>query len=344
MKKATARAKPIDIEVLDAPAHPDQQLVTAAGDKLREFLGGLTRFFETAAQIERGAKERLDRAKQLKLPTDAAADEKIQLFIRESKDEITAAEEHWTITAVVHNLHRQLTSARGRSTGKDSKGVPIGMLDQAAAIAQNLHNTYTEAEKRRARAEEDRITREREDAARQEQARVAAQLEEQALAAEKKSPELSERETTFVDGILRLGLRATAAAERAGFKNPAAAGERLMNTPKISQALDAKKAATVLREQATATREMPVDVERHVERPNISRAAGGYDRTTWSGEVFDEDLIVAAVLDPRIRATLGIPADIVTINRVKINEYGSSMQELINKWPGVRAVKKTTTV
>jgi hypothetical protein len=340
---AKRQARPVDIEVVDAPASPDQQLVTTDGDKLREFLGGLSTFFKRAGELERAAKERLDRARQLTAPTDAASDEKLQVFIRETKTEITTAEEHWTITAVVHNLHRRLTSARGRTTGKDSKGIPIGMLDQAGAIAQTLHNRYVEDAKRKAREEEDRLRREAEERARQDRERELARLEEEAVKAEAASADLSERETSFTK-LVAAGGNSSDAARTVGYKDPDAQAARLLKAPKIVAAIESLRQAANLRKQAAATAAMPVEVEKVEVRPDITRAAGSYDLTTWSGEVFDEDALVAAVLDPRTRATLGIPSDIVTIKATKINEYAGSMQELINKWPGVRAVKKTTTV
>lgn len=343
-QSATRKDKPIDVEVLDAPTNTDQQLVTTDGDKLREFLGGLTRFFTTAMQLERQAKERLDRARQLTPPADAESDVKIQTFIRESKAEIKVAEDHWTIAAVLHHLHRTVTAARGRTTGKDTKGVPTGMLDQAADIAQQLHNRYVEDENRKARLEEDRLRREAEDRARQDRERELARLEEQAVVAEGKSPELSERETSFVDLVFRLGLGNTDAARRAGFKNPEQAGERLMGTPKILAALDAKKRAAVIREQATATKEMPISIEAPSVRPNIIRTAGGFDRSTYSADIYDADAFISALLDPRTRTTLGIPADVATFLQPKMNEYATAMKELINKWPGVRLHKKTSTV
>lgn len=340
---AKKQARPVDIEVVDAPASPDQQLVSTDGDKLREFLGGLSRFFARAGEIERSAKERLDVARQFKAPTDAASDEKIQVALRETKAEIAVAEEHWTITAVVFNLHRRLTSARGRTTGKDSKGVPIGMLDQAVAILQNHHNRYTEDAKRKAREEEDRLNREAEERARADRERELARLEEEAVKAETQRQDLSERETTFAK-LVAGGGNSSDAARTAGYKDPDAQAARLLKTPKIVEAIAQLRTAANLRKQATATRAMPVEVEKVEVRPDITKAAGSYDLTTWSAEVFDEDALVAAMLDPRTRATLGIPSDIVTVKPTKLNEYAGSLQELINKWPGVRAVKKTTTV
>lgn len=340
-KKQGARLP--DIEVVEAS--DDQQLVRSESDKLRTFFGGLTAFFKTATAIEKTAKEQLDRARQLKPPTDSASDEKIQLFIRESKDQIGVAETHWNGPASsLHALHRLITAARGRVTGKDSKGNPTGMLDQAAGIAQRLHNRYVEDEQRRVREEQDRLNREAEERARVERERELARLEEDALKHEAAMPDLSERERLFVDYYTGPYQNASRAAQQAGFQNPDAQAARLLKTSKIVRAIEAKRKANTLRDQVAATRKMPLQVETERVQPNISRAAGVHDRTTHGAEVFDEQALLVAALDPMTRTRLGIPADIVTINRSKVNEYGGSLKELIDKWPGVRHTKKTTTV
>lgn len=344
-KRQAQASRPVDIEVVDAPASTDQSLITTSGDKLRTFLGGMSTFFKRAGEIERAAKERLERVRLLKPPApgDAAADEKLQIEIRTCRSEIKVAEEHWLITTAIHDLHRLMTSARGRTTGKDSKGNAIGMLDQAQAIAQRLHNDYVDAENRRVRAEEDRIRREREETARQEQERQAAQLEADAVKAEESSPELSERERQFVDRV-HAGATPQRAAEAVGFRDALKTAARLTSSPKIQAALKAKEDAERLRNQATATREMPVEIEAPQVTRNVTRVAGGFDRSSYSAVVDDPDAFIAAVLDPRTRTTLGIPTDVVTFDQTKMNDYAKSMKTLIEKWPGVRLKKSTTTV
>jgi hypothetical protein len=189
--------------------------------------------------------------------------------------------------------------------------------------------------------ENERRRQEAERNARIEREREQAELEQKAIEAEEASPTLSEREEAFVNSQIALGLGPTDAARRAGFKNPEQAAERLMKLAKIREALDAKKRAAAIREQAAAKKEQPVDVQFEEERPNITRATpGGFDRTSHSGEVLDERLFVEAVIGGRH----GIPADVLMVNQAKLNEYARSMQELINRWPGVRHKKTTTTV
>jgi len=87
-----------------------------------------------------------------------------------------------------------------------------------------------------------------------------------------------------------------------------------------------------------------VQVETPQVTRHVSRAAGGFDRSTYSAVVDDPDAFIAALLDPRTRTTLGIPADVATFDQSKMNDYAKSMKELIEKWPGVRLKKNTTTV
>lgn len=334
---ARKTAPPPDIEVLDAPSSPDQELVSQDTDKLRAFMGGLASFFSRAITLEKQAKERLDIARQLKPPTTADEDATVQVAIREAKLTRKAIDDHWSITTVVHQLHRKLTAARERAGTT---------ADQAASIAQTLHNRYVEDEQRRVRMEEERLRREAEERARVEREAELARLEAEAVRAEQSSPDLSEREKSFVYGLITLGYGPTTAAQKAGFAKPEQAGERLMNTPKIKAALDAKKKAAVIREQASAQSERPLDVA-PIEKvqANITRATpGGFDRSTYSAEVFDVEAFMAALLDPRTRTQLGIPADIATFQQTKLNDAARGLGDLINKWPGVRLKKKTTTV
>lgn len=334
-KQTTKAAPPADIEVLDAPISEDQQLVSTDTDKLRSFMGGLGRFFTDAVALEKKAKERLDIARQLKPPTNADEDAKVQIAIRDAKLTRKEIDAHWTITQVVHGLHRKLTAARERA----------GLIaDQAADIAQKLHNRYAEDERQRAIAETNRLRREAEERESLRRMEEERELEAKAVAAESASPELSERERTFVE-LVSQGALWHIAAQRAGFKDGHKAAARLGDSLKIKQALKAKEDAAAIRQQAAARRDRPLEVEFEEVKPDIARATpGGFDRSTWSAEVYDEDAFMAAVLDPRTRTALGIPADVATFRQPKLNELAKSLNENINKWPGVRAVKKTTTV
>lgn len=316
------------------PANTDQALVSPDTDKLLDFMKGLARFFGRATELEKLAKERLDVAKQLKLkpPTNAAEDAKVQVAHRESKLARKQIDDHWGITAVVHGLHRKLTAARERGGA---------IADEATQITQALHNRYVEDANRKAREEQDRINREAEERARSDREKELARLEAEAVKAEAASADLSERETRFVELVSTDLNTPTVAARSVGYKDPELQAERLMKSPKILGAITAARSAAAIRKQATARREMPLDVERTTVKPDVTRATpGGFDRSTYSGEILDERRFVDAVCEGRD----GIPRDVLMINPVKLNEYARSMQELMNKWPGVRAKKTTTTV
>lgn len=345
-KKQTARAKTApkteaalpDIEIVDQPVSEDHGLVLPVADQLRAFMGGMVSFFRKATELERAAADRLARAKLLKPPTTADEDVKVQALIRESKMGRKATDDHWTITSVLSKLHKSTVAGRERAGKLD---------DDAAAIAQRLHNDYVEAERRRAREEEERINREKEEQARRDREAELARLEAEAVAREEASPELSERERQYVDFLVLDIYRGSSqgnpqrAAERAGFKDALKAAARLTSSPKVQAAVRAKEEAENIRRQAAAKREMPIEVERTTVKPNVSRAAGvSADRTTWSGEVIDERLFIEAVVGGRH----GIPVDVLTVNQAKLTEYARSMHELLDRWPGVRAKKNTTTV
>jgi hypothetical protein len=70
--------------------------------------------------------------------------------------------------------------------------------------------------------------------------------------------------------------------------------------------------------------------------PKIEQA--GTDRTTWTGEVTDLQALVDAVIAGTV------PRDVLMVNQPVLNGYARSMHALLNNWPGVRAVPKTTTV
>lgn len=329
-KQATSKAAP-DVEVVDAPANDEQTLVAADTNKLRTFMAGMVKFFTTAAALETKAKGQLAIAKALKPPVDAESDAAVQVVIRDSKMARTAINEHWSIATVVHGLHRRMTAARERG------GV---LADQAATIAQNLHNRYVEDAKRKAREEEERINREREQAAAAERQRQLDELERDALMREMEMENLSEREQRFVELVWQGFNTPATAARNVGYAKPEQQGARLMESEKIKKAIAAKQDAERVRTQARAIADKPLEVRRETVAADVTKATGtGGDTTRWSGEVLDERLFIEAVVGGRH----GIPLDCLTINQSKLTEYATSMHELIDRWPGVRAKKTTTT-
>lgn len=330
-KKGAARPRSTP-EVIDVtPDPPEVALARQEGLSIQTFIEGLRETFTQGVALEKNAHAALDAAKRFTLPTTADQDVTLQSFIKATatgKKQIVA---NWQITAIVHSFHKRLVAVRSRGEA---------LYDEAAQIATRLHNRYVEDERRRAREEEDRLRREAEARVREARERELAALEEQALQAEASSADLSEREQRFVDQMDAGAFGPTQCARLAGYRDPDKAGARLMALPKIQAAIQAKRHAADLRRQAEAVKALPVDVETVTVKPNIQRAAGASDRTTHGGEVVDAQALIEAVFDGRY----GIPRDVLMVNPVKVNEYGRSMRELINRWPGVRYTKKTTVV
>jgi hypothetical protein len=300
-------------------ASEDEQFVAKVVPAIREFLRNLAGFFTTAQALEKAAIATLEQARQLAAPTTAAEDTAIQSFIQKANGDRKEVESHWTICQVVNGFHKRLTGARGR---------PTSALEEAAGIAQRLHNGYVEAERRRVAAEQERLRREAEAKAR----------EKAALDREASMAGLSEREQLFVDYFVALN-DARRAAHGALYRNADQAGSRLLNTPKIQAAIQAKRDAVAIRTQAAAKRELPLDVQVETVKPNIQKATGAVDRDYHSGEVLDEAAFIAAVIGGKH----GIPWDVLTVNQTKLNEYARSLQGRLNLWPGVRHNKTTKT-
>jgi hypothetical protein len=320
----------------------DEALTTTDGRAIAGWVQGLRQFFGTALELEQAAQSTLAEARTLQAPKDAAGDVAVQKFIKRTTEDRKTLEAHWGITAVIHRFHRRLTSKRD---------IGAKALEEANTIGNRLHSTYVEAEKRRAQEQERREREEREFLARQEREAELAQLEAAAVAAEESSPDLSEREGMFVDlfcssNSLYTG-RGQACAVAAGYKDAIATSGRLLSSAKIQLAIKAKQQAATIRRQVTAKAAAPVVVE-HVEvRPAIERAAGMSDRTTWGGEVLDERSLMTAFLGcapEDYKNRFGIPADLFMVNPVKLAEYGRSLHERLDGWPGVRHTKKTRAV
>jgi hypothetical protein len=157
-------------------------------------------------------------------------------------------------------------------------------------------------------------------------------------------PLLNERERIFVDYFVCDVLArndATLSARRAGYRNPAQAGHKLLTLAKIEMAIQAVREVEEIRRQAKAKRTAPLDYQPVEEvGPHVLKAPGAMDRTTHSAELVDERLLIEAVLGGRH----GIPSDILSVNPAKLNEYARSLQERISSWPGVRYKKTTRTI
>jgi hypothetical protein len=329
MAKKTAAPKK-STAIIPEVVGEELQLTTNEGGLIESFVHGLTGFFTRASALETKAKSLLEEARRWKEPTDGDSDKALVERVRAITATKREIEEHWQITATVSRFHRRLTAARDRG---------VSVLEEATQLGTRLHNSYAEAERRRAREEEDRQRREAEQRAKLDRERELAQLEAAALEAEEQSADLSDREARFVDYYTGPYSQPATAARQAGYKNPDQAAAKLLSQDKILHAIEAKRDAQRLREQAAAKRTAPVEVESVQVKADVAKG----DTSRWSGEVLDADLFLASVLDPLTRTRLGIPADVVKIDEVKLNDYARSLHEQLDRWPGVRA-KKTTSI
>lgn len=322
-KKKSEALVPQVLDVLEQ----EVGLVLEDSTVIERFAAGVKAFFRTAAAIEVKAKGNLTAAKALKVPTTKDEDEALQKTIKSFGADKKEAVDHWEISLKVSRFHKRLTAARSRAEEPN---------DEAVKLATGLHNAYVENERRRVAAENERLRREAEQKAAEDRAREVAEMERQAAERELASEQLSAREQMFV-GYILAGQKADNAARVVGYKDPGM-GARLMGLVKIVKAIDARREAAAIREQAAAVSAKPLDVQFTPATKQVSTAVG-FDRETHAAELLDERLLIEAVLGGKH----GIPSDILTVKPAKLNEYARSLHELLNKWPGVR-YKKTTSL
>lgn len=317
-------------EVIDVgPVSEDQRLIVEDGSVLSTFLRNVAQFMETASGLERKAAGLEERAAALVMPTNAAQDETLQRFVQEARGVSKEITGHWVVASVFHRMHKRIVALRERGVVK---------ADRAGDVAQRLHNGYADRERQRVAEENARRQREAEAEAARQRDEEAAEAERQATAREDALGELSDRERHFVQ-LFAFGLNTgQTAAKAAGFKDPAVAASRLLGRPKIVDAIKAAQEAQALRKQAEGRRTAPLQVS--VEEVRAELGGVGSDRTSWRGEVLDEAAFVAAVVEGK----LGIPVDVLTVNQKKLTEYARNARPAMARWPGVRAVKSTTTV
>jgi hypothetical protein len=341
---------------------PDQAFVAEAGIAVRGFLNKLGAFFTEARALEAKATQTLGIAKELDkigTPATMAADEGVQLFIKSTNDQRKAAEEHWSITTKVSQFHRRLTARRAVTTDA---------LEEANTIANKLHNSYVANEERRIarEADEKRRALEAEERRRREAEAEAAAREAERI--ELDAPEVKPRELAFINYYIaemgRPGCDARA-AQLAGYKSPADAAMKLLASPKIIAALEARRQADEIRRQQDAKARAPISVDVPREKPLVSRSAGLSSRTRWGADVLDAQALTNAVFvnfgealaswigKPVPRETVAdflkayrgeIPRDVLAVDESAVRKYGESLHELIDRWPGVRHTKNTKGV
>ena len=322
-------------EIIDVPpTNEELQATQADGESVISFLRGLVPFFQTATALEVAAKDTLARARTLVQPRSLDEDEQVQRFIKDAKAGKKGVEEHWGITSRMSQFHKRLVAKRD---------VAADAYKESADIATRLHGGYAEAERRRAAEEQERLRREAEAQAQRDREADLARLEAEALKCEEASADLSLREQAFIKHFVAQGsiaseTAALRAASRAGYKDPNH-GPRLLLLKKIKDAIAAMIEAEAIRQQAIAKRDAPLEV-REVETVKPQIGSLTHDRTTWGAECLDSVRFIEAVF----AGTHGIPRDVLMVNPVKLNEYGRSLHERIDLWPGVRHTKKTGQV
>lgn len=330
MAKRTAAVKaPQTPQVIDvgetAPTSEIELTVRSAGAMVGELMLKVGAFFRKAETLEERALATLEEAQRFKLkpPTTADEDLALQKFIVRTGVENKEIVEHWKITTAISKFHRTMTGKRG---------IAEKATDDANRIANDLHAAYVREEKRRVAAEEERLRREAEALEEQRRARELEALEAEAIRREEQAVDLTERERTFVDLYLVRGDGKLAAAG-AGYKEPAKNAARLLTLPKIQAAIQAKKAAAAVRQQAEALKREPLLVEPAQEvKTNVVKLPGTTERGTHAGELLDEQLLIDAILSGRY----GIPPRILKIDTSALNQEARDLKEQINKWPGVR--------
>jgi len=315
---------------LDPLSADDERFVNNMATGIREFLRGVAGFFLTSAEIEKSAKHTLAEFRVLKTPTNLDEDMALVSKIRNCNIEWDVAKKHHEpVTSLFNAMHKRAVGWRKR---------PLDMLEEAAVIGNRLHNTYAAEAERKAREEEDRQRRENERRAQEQRDAEIREMEEQALLVEANADSLSDREQAFVNLLLQ-NYPPHVAATRAGFSktnNGKDAADRLMGLVKIVNAIDGYKKAAAIRQQVKATATAPLEVATVDKvKPEIS----GGSRETRSAEVFNEKAFMAALLDPTQRLHYGIPAELATFNQTKLNQQARSLDEQINRWPGVRLRK-----
>ncbi len=318
------------------PQTPETELgfVRQVGDAVVAWLKGAAAFLKRADQYEARAAEVLALAKTLKPATNGAEDVKLQEFILTCNRGKSTVESHWNgsktepgPTVLLHRLHRRATAKRDRA---------IQDLDDANAIANKLHNQWTQAERDRAEAETRRLQAIEDAKAQAKRDKELAELEAIALKQEAASEDLSEREQKFVIAIA-VNYDPALAAREAGYKDAAVTAERLLKSRKIVKAIAARQEANAVRQQAQAIAAAPVVATVVEVQADVQKAAGAKDVTRWKAKIENEQAFINAVF----AGEAGIPRDVLCIDVSKLNQYARDLKHVINRWPGVKAVPDT---
>lgn len=330
MAKKQSTKKAAVPEVLE-PEPQEVALVATESIGIVDWLRNLSTFFRTAQQLERDATDRLARMRSTAVPTTKAQDEAVRQEVIACRDARKAATAHWeVITGALSKLHRMTTAGRARATDP---------LEEAEKFGTRLHTTYVDNERRAAQEREQAERRRQEQEAEVERQKKLAEFEAAALAAEESSPELSARETAFVDGYMRHGAGERAARE-AGYKDPNAQASRLLASDKIRAAIESKRTAHTMRTQIEVMTEMPVYVDEGKIEDAATPALNKGDREQWSAAVVD----LEKFRDAAFEGGFGIPRDVFIVDGAALNRAARALGKRVEMWPGVKATKNTTVL
>jgi hypothetical protein len=328
-----------DGRIRQAKRHQADEAVPDSRDVAHSTPPATTANLDISRAPERG--QALELANQLRaiVVTDKASHARALEMIRAGKEIKRKMTSHWQrITRSIDDLKRTMFGFRDDD---------IGPLDLGLVAAEGVVLRYENAEKERVRRreEEDRLARERK--ALEDRNRELEAAEDRALELEQQSEGLSARELWFVEKVYSNGLELanpTATDLRAMIRIATDAGykknvdvevARLLRSKKILVAIEAKKDAAAIREQAEAKRQQPIHV---VDTPPVeAQVAQGRGlpttRTYYSAEVFDANQLREAFLNGKVDPQALIP------NEVYLNAQARAAKsaEIFERaFPGVR--------
>ena len=333
MPRKSTKLQVVEPEVVGQSEH--LELVRGLQDGITTFFRGAGIFFKGAAELRLSARTVLARAEALTVPTDDVSDKIAQHVVVDSTRGRKANTEHWEpITKVFHKVHKVLTSGRGEAE-KD--------FVRSASIGNRLHSDYVAEQERKARIEQQRLDRLAREQAQRERDEETRRLEEERLKLEADSPNLSDREKSFVAAYDQHS-NVIHAERYAGYK--AGYGEKLLEREKIQTALGLLvKKREIAREQEIVRTAPVVPKATPVVRPTFGHVVGAGSRKQRGAEIYDEAALIEAILmqaaNPPGEGEPVIPTDVLTVRPPKVNEYARSLGSVINEWPGVRFTQET---
>lgn len=257
--------------------------------------------------------------------TDRASHGDALEFIRGCKQLKRKIDDHWSrITRSVDDLKRNLLTM---------KRTDLEPVESAIAMVEKRALDYDNEQRRREQEAADAARRQAEADAKAKRERELAEHEAQALKFEQDSPTLSAREQVFVQQLLA-GVAHTRAAQIAGYADAEKQGARLMASQKIIDAVQAKRTAAAIRQQAEAHRQAPLQtVQAKPVESQRAKTVGVRVTTTRSAEVVNLDALIDAVIAGKA------PRAALMANQVYLNQEAKQLQDTFESvYPGCRLV------